>query len=211
MGAVYPAYDPRLDWFVALKLLREGTQTTPHDDEGFCGRLGLRRQADRAATASRSSGIFRTGCGLPFRVELSPLQSTRALRLHRPVRGWHSLHWLCAKPACARTGAQQRSWRQVHRGPASGTAGVSGSVRVCGEGTGTRVCSEATDSGAEGRVSREWETTPPLNRHLLHVAAFSFPTASSRACSASRSAAPISAADEHARAKPTTRTAPVEP
>ena len=69
---------------------------------------------------------------------LSPLQSTRALRLHRPLRGWHAVHRLCARPACARTGAQQRPWCEVHRGPASGAAGVSGGVPVCGEGVGAR-------------------------------------------------------------------------
>jgi hypothetical protein len=101
-----------------------------------------------------------------FRVELSPLQSTRALRLHRPLRGRHAVHRLCAKPACARTGAQQRPWCEVHRGPASGTAGVSGSVPVCGEGAGTRARREATYSRAERRVGRQRETTPPLNQHF---------------------------------------------
>ena len=80
---------------------------------------------------------------------LSPLQSARALRLHRPLRGRHAVHRLCARPACARTGAQQRPWCEVHRGPASGAAGVSGSVQVSGQGAGTRVRSEATDSRAE--------------------------------------------------------------
>ena len=101
-----------------------------------------------------------------FRVVLGPLQSARALRLHRPLRGRHAVHRLCARPACARTGAQQRPWREVHRGPASGAAGVSGSVPVCGEGAGTRVHGEATYSRAEGRVGRQRETTPPLNQHF---------------------------------------------
>ena len=102
-----------------------------------------------------------------FRVrEPSPLQSARAFRLHRPLRGRHPVHRLCARPACARTGAQQRPWCEVHRGPASGAAGVSGSVPVGGEGAGTRVRSEAAYSRAEGRVGRQWETTPPLNSAL---------------------------------------------
>ena len=101
-----------------------------------------------------------------FRVELSPLQSTRALRLHRPLRGRHAVHRLCAKPACARTGAQQRPWREVHRGPASGAARVSGSVPVCREGAGTRVRGQATYSRAEGRVGRQRETAPPLNQYF---------------------------------------------
>ena len=100
------------------------------------------------------------------RVVLSPLQSARALRLHRPLRGRHAVHRLCARPACARTGAQQRPWREVHRGPASGTLGVPGSVPVCGEGSGARVRGEATYSRAEGRVGRQRETTPPLNQHF---------------------------------------------
>jgi hypothetical protein len=101
-----------------------------------------------------------------FRAVLSPLQSARALRLHRPLRGRHAVHRLCARPSCARTGAQQRPWREVHRGPASGAAGVSGSVPVCGEGSGTRVRRETTYSRAEGRVGRQRETTPPLNQHF---------------------------------------------
>ncbi len=101
-----------------------------------------------------------------FRVELSPLQSTRALRLHRPLRGRHAVHRLYAKHACARTGAQQRPWREVHRGPASDAARVPGSVPVCREGAGTRVRGETTYSGAEGRVGRQPETTPPLNQHV---------------------------------------------
>ena len=95
-----------------------------------------------------------------------PLQSARALRLHRPLCGRHAVHRLCARPACARTDAQQRPWRKVHRGPASGAAGVSGSVPVGGEGAGTRVRSEATYSRAEGRAGRQRETTPPLNQHF---------------------------------------------
>ena len=97
-----------------------------------------------------------------------PLQSTRALRLHRPLRGRHVLHRICAKPACARTGAQQRPRGEVHRGPAAGPAGVSGSVPVCGEGAGTGVRGEATYSRAEERVGRSRETTPglkPLRDH----------------------------------------------
>src|SRR5439155_23321273 len=40
-----------------------------------------------------------------FRVVLGPLQSARALRLHRTLRRRRAVHWLCARPACARTGA----------------------------------------------------------------------------------------------------------
>ena len=79
---------------------------------------------------------------------------TRALRLHRPLRGWHALHRVCARPARARTGAQQRPWREVHGGPASGAAGVSGGVSIGGEGAGARVRGEALDSSTEGRVGR---------------------------------------------------------
>jgi hypothetical protein len=65
---------------------------------------------------------------------------------------------------CA-TGAQQRPSREVHRGPASGAAGVSGSVTVCGEGAGTRGRGEATYSRSEGGWSsaRDDATT---NRHF---------------------------------------------
>jgi hypothetical protein len=101
-----------------------------------------------------------------FRVVPGPLQSVRALRLHRPLRRRHAVHRLCARPACARTDAQQRPWREVHRGPASGAARVSGSVPVWGEGAGTRVRGEATDSRAEGRVGRQRETTPQLNQRF---------------------------------------------
>jgi len=125
-------------------------------------RVGVRRQI-AVRTYLTGDVLFWIG---DFRVELSPLQSTRALRLHRPLRGRHAVHRLCAKPACARTGAQQRPWREVHRGPVSGAAGVSGSVPVCGEGAGTRVRGEATYSRAEGRVGRQWEATPPLNQHF---------------------------------------------
>jgi hypothetical protein len=59
-----------------------------------------------------------------------------------------------------------RPWREVHGGSASGAAGVSGSVPVCGEGSGTRVRREATYSRAEGCVGRQRETTPPLNQHF---------------------------------------------
>src|SRR5207253_2485963 len=54
----------------------------------------------------------------------------------------------------------------VHSGPASGAAGVSGSVPVCGEGAGARVRGEATYSRAEGCVGRRRETTPSLNQQL---------------------------------------------
>jgi len=121
-------------------------------------RVGVRRQiAVRTYLTGRRSVLDRG-----FQVELSPLQSTRALRLHRPLRGRHAVHRVCARPTCARTGAQQWPWREVHRGPASGAAGVSGSVPVCGESAGTRVRAEATYSRSEGRVGRQRETTPPL-------------------------------------------------
>jgi hypothetical protein len=93
---------------------------------------------------------------------LSPLQSARALRLHRLLRRRHVVHRLCARPTCARTGAQQRPWREVHCWPASGAAGVSGRVPVNGKSAGTRVRGEATYSRAEGRAGRQCETTPPL-------------------------------------------------
>src|SRR5262249_9128092 len=88
-------------------------------------------------------------------VELTPLQSTRALRLHRPLRGRPLVHPPCPRPPRARTGAQPRPWREVHRGPASGAAGVSGSVPVGGEGAGARICGEATYARAEGSVDRQ--------------------------------------------------------
>ena len=98
--------------------------------------------------------------------QLGPLQSLRALRLHRPLRRRHVVHRLCARPACARTDAQQRPRRKVHRGPAAGAAGISGSVPVCGKGAGTRVRGEATHSRAEGRVGRQREATPQLNQRF---------------------------------------------
>src|SRR2546425_8645890 len=114
---------------------------------------GWRPSPDRSRDLSDSGDVlFWIG---DFRVVLSPIQSARALRLHGALRGRHALHRLCARPARARTGAQQRPWREVHRGPASGAAGVSGSVPFCGEGSGTRVCVEATYSRAEARVDRQ--------------------------------------------------------
>ena len=125
---------------------------------------GWRRSPDRRQDLSDPGDVlFWIG---DFRVVLSPLQSARALRLHRPLRGRHAIHRLCARPACARTGAQQRPWCEIHRGPASGAAGVSGGVPVRGEGAGTRVRGEATYSRAEGRVGRQRETTPPMNQHV---------------------------------------------
>jgi hypothetical protein len=125
-------------------------------------RVGVRRQI-AVRTYLTGDVLFWIG---DFRVELSPLESTRALRLHRPLPGQHVLHRLYAKHACARTGAQQQSWREVHRGPAPGAAGLSGSVPVCGEGAGTRVRGEAIYSRAEGRVGRQRETMPQLNQHF---------------------------------------------
>jgi hypothetical protein len=95
-------------------------------------------------------------------IVLGPLQSERALRLYRPLRRRHAVHGLCARPECARTDAQQRPWRKVHRGQASGAARVSGSVPVGGEGAGTRARGEAAYSRAEGRVGRQREATPQL-------------------------------------------------
>ena len=125
-------------------------------------RVGVRRQIALWTNLTREKlwldGDFG---GVP-----GPLQSARALRLHRPLRGRHAVHRLCARPACARTSAQQRPWREVHRGPASGAARVSGSVPVGGEGAGTRGHGEATYSRAEGRVGRQRETTPSLNQRF---------------------------------------------
>ena len=60
-------------------------------------RVGVRRQiAVRTYLTGRRSVLDRG-----FQVELSPLQSTRALRLHRPLRGRHAVHRVCARPTCA--------------------------------------------------------------------------------------------------------------
>jgi hypothetical protein len=69
--------------------------------------------------------------------------------------GRHALYRVCARPTRARTGAQQRPWREVHGGSTSGAAGVSGSVPICTEGAGAGARGEATDSRAEERVGRQ--------------------------------------------------------
>ena len=119
---------------------------------GFAHRP-LRRRWPLCSGRRHSRGIG-TAASRPER----PLQSTSALRLHCPLRGRYTIHRVCAKSARARTGAQQRPRREIHGRPASGAAGLSGSVPNRGEGAGAPVRGEATDASAEGRVGRRRKT-----------------------------------------------------
>jgi hypothetical protein len=101
-----------------------------------------------------------------FRVVLNPLQSTRALRLHRPCATTR------CPPAMHETGvpANGRTTAAVARSTPAGRCPVRlvylEAVPVSGEGAGTRVRGEATYSRAEGVRWSSARDDATLNQHF---------------------------------------------